>query len=221
MKLAVLVCILVPLTTAYATDELAAQMPLSQSAISAKPPLPMTSERFKPKKAVFYVYRDRGDRENNFIPSGWMGSFKSIKFNPAYYVDQTKTNTCIKIIYSAGDTETSWAGIYWQAPANNWGNKKGGFDLSKYKKFKFLAKGEKGGELIDFFLGGITGQTEEGDSDEARLDGAELTADWKEYTLDLKGLDLSHIIGGFGWAASGDSNPDGIVFFLDEIRYEK
>lgn len=32
-------------------------------------------------------------------------------------------------------------------------------------------------------------------------------------------LDLSHLIGGFFWAASKDDNPNGATFYLDDIKY--
>jgi hypothetical protein len=135
----------------------------------------------------------------------------------------TNVDTQIQIRYTAERKQgAGWAGIYWQHPANNWGDKKGGFDLSAYKKMKFRARGENGGEVIDkFFIGGITGQTEEGDTDEASLATVELTKDMKEYEIDLNGLDLSHIIGGFGVAANADANPNGFTIYLDDVRLEK
>ena len=42
----------------------------------------------------------------------------------------------------------------------------------------------------------------------------------KEYTIDLKDRDLSYISGGFCWATNLNNNPDGAVFYLDDIRYE-
>src|SRR5204863_4901945 len=136
----------------------------------------------------------------------WMGDFGDMKFNPGWPKNAQASkkgegkkptmvapdqDSCIQIIYSAERKQgAGWAGIYWQHPANNWGDKRGGFDLSKYTKLKFMARGEKGKETIDkFFIGGITGQTEEGDSDEASVSPVELTKDWKEYTIDLVGLD--------------------------------
>lgn len=177
-------------------------------------------------KDVFFVYKDRGSKENHAVGSGWMGNNpatlgKVLKFNPGYVVDQGKGDYCIKITYANMDPEQSWCGIYFQVPANNWGDKKGGYDLTGMKKLTFKARGEKGGEMVDFFVGGIKGSTELGDSDEARLDGTELTKEWKIYTIDLQGLDMSHIIGPFGWASNLDVNPDGVVFYLDEIKFSK
>lgn len=172
------------------------------------------------------VFTERGSRANRYAPSGWMGDFGDLKMNAGWVREDkkdSKENTCIQIKYSAERKQgAGWAGIYWQNPANNWGDKKGGFDLTKYTKLTFWARGEKGGETVEkFFMGGITGQTEEGDSDEAAVTKIKLTPEWKQYTVDLKGLDLSHIIGGFGFAVSADSNPSGLTMYIDEIRYEK
>ena len=58
------------------------------------------------------------------------------------------------------------------------------------------------------------------DSDTAGIGPVKLTKEWKQYTIDLTGKDLSYILGGFCWAASLDMNPEGMIFYLDEIRYE-
>jgi hypothetical protein len=109
--------------------------------------------------------------------------------------------------------------MYWQYPANNWGGVDGGFDLSRAKKLTFWARGEKGGERIEEFkVGGIMG--EYSDSDTAGIGPVVLDKEWKQYTIDLTGKDLSYIIGGFAWATNLDVNPDGAVFYLDEIKYE-
>ena len=85
-----------------------------------------------------------------------------------------------------------------------------------------MAKGDVGGEIVDkFIIGGLPGQTEEGDSDEASVSPVTLTKDWKKYEISLKGVDMSHIIGGFGFAVNADANPNGLTMYLDDIRLEK
>ena len=112
-----------------------------------------------------------------------------------------------------------WAGIYWQQPANNWGEKKGGYNLTGASKLTFWARGANGGEKIaEFKVGGITGEFP--DSDSASIGPIELNKEWQKYTIDLKDRDMSHIIGGFCWAASKDDNPNGFVMYLDDIIYE-
>jgi hypothetical protein len=197
---------------------------------------PAAKKAAGPTESTFYIFSDRGSRLNHYIPSGWMGDYGDIKMNQGWVKGNAAgkkkdgaaagtpaEDTCIQVKYSAERKQgNGWAGIYWQHPANNWGDKRGGFDLSAYSKLTFQARGEAGGEVIDkFFIGGITGQTEEGDSDEASISPVTLTKDWKKYEVSLKGLDMSHIIGGFGFAANADANPQGFTLYLDDIKLEK
>ena len=171
---------------------------------------------FKP----FVVYKDKGSIENHFIPSGWMGDFPDVNFNDAFRENPRSGKTCIRVVYSPGASNGArWVGIYWQNPANSWGNKKGGFDLTGARRLTFWAKGEKGGERIEEFkMGGITGEFP--DSDIAGIGPVILTNEWKEYSIDLGGKDLSYISGGFCWSTNLDVNPDGCTFYLDDIVYE-
>ena len=180
----------------------------------------MKPEVKKPESMPFYIYVDRGSINNHFIPSGWMGDYGDIRYDAGSSDDPYLGNSCIKIIYSGkGSQGARWAGIYWQNPANNWGTVDAGFDLSKAEKLTFWAKGEKGGERIEEFkVGGIMG--EYSDSDLAVIGPVILTPEWKQYTIDLKGKDMSYIIGGFVWATNVDVNPEGATFYLDEIRFE-
>jgi len=180
----------------------------------------MKPETKQPVNVPFYVYADRSSINNHYIPSGWMGDYGDIKYDGASTEDPYLGDTCVKIVYSgAGSQGARWAGIYWQNPANNWGTGDGGFDLSKATKFTFWARGANGGERIEEFkVGGIMG--EYSDSDSAGISPVILTKEWKQYTIDLKGKDMSYIIGGFCWATNVDVNPNGCTFYLDEMKYE-
>ncbi len=70
----------------------------------------------------------------------------------------------------------------------------------------------------EFKVGGISGDY--ADSGSASNGPITLAKDWKEYDIDLKGQELSSISGGFCWTMSRESNPDGAVFYLDDIRFE-
>ncbi len=168
----------------------------------------------------FDVYTDRWAPNNHFIPSGWMGDYGDIKFNDGWTEDSYNGRTCIKVTYTAQAKQgAGWAGIFWQNPANNWGARDGGFDLTGAETLTFWAKGENGSEVInEFKIGGITG--EYADSDSAGIGPVVLTGEWKRYTINLEGLDLSYISGGFCWSLSKMENPEGVTFYLDEIRYE-
>jgi len=181
----------------------------------------MKAESKKQENMPFYVYSDGRSASNHYIPSGWMpnaGTGKDIKYEAASKEDPYLGDTCIKIAYK-DVSGNKWAGIYWQNPANNWGTVDGGFDLSKATKFTFWARGEKGGERIEEFkVGGIMGEFS--DSDVANIGPVILNKEWTQYTIDLKGKDMSYIIGGFCWATNVDVNPDGVTFYLDELKYE-
>jgi len=177
---------------------------------------PAATGAFKP----FAVYTDKASPTNHFIVSGWMGDFNDVSFSDVSTDNPHSGASCIKVIYSnKASGGARWAGIYWQNPANNWGNRKGGFDLTGATKLTFWAHGENGGERIEEFkMGGITGEYP--DSDAAGIGPVILTKEWKQYTIDLRGKDLSYISGGFCWATNLDVNPDGATFYIDDIMYE-
>ena len=126
----------------------------------------------------------------------------------------------IRIAYTAeGKENNGWAGLYWQHPPNNWGSRPGGFNLNGARRLVFKARGEKGGEVVEEFkVGGIAGDY--ADSGSASNGPITLSKQWKEYEIDLKGQELSSISGGFCWTMSRERNPDGAVFYLDDIRFE-
>jgi len=169
----------------------------------------------------FIVYQDKGSRENHFIPSGFMPNGKCVTFDDTWSQDCHEGTTCIKIVYDVACSmeDQKWAGIYWLNPANNWGNRKGGFDLTGATRLTFWAKGDKGGEQIEEIkMGGISGDYP--DSDAALIGPVILSNEWKEYSIDLRGKDLSYISGGFSWATNVEVNPGSCIFYIDNIRYE-
>ncbi|MGE4384344.1 MAG: hypothetical protein AB7E39_00565 [Endomicrobiaceae bacterium] len=178
---------------------------------------PMDSESnrsFEP----FYVYEDFPSSNNHYAPSGWMGDVANLDFDSSYTQDAQKGRTCLKIKYSP-DGIKQWAGVYWQHPVNNWGDKNGGYNITGAHKLTFWAKGAQGNEVItEVKVGGISGKFS--DSDVAWLKEIKLTREWKQYTIDLSKSDLSSISGGFCVVFSKKDNPRGCLIYLDEIRYE-
>ncbi len=168
----------------------------------------------------FDVYSDSRSVKNHFIPSGWMGDYGDIKYDGVFKENPHLGDSCIKIIYTGKATQGArWAGIYWQNPANNWGDIDKGFNLSNAKKLIFWARGDKGGERIEEFkFGGIMGDFS--DSDSSSIGPVVLNKEWTQYVIDLHGKDMSYVIGGFCWATNIDVNPEGATFYLDEIKYE-
>lgn len=169
---------------------------------------------------AFPVYSDGRSPDNHYIPSGYMGDYSDVSIDASSFDNPHSGSTCIKIVYSNASSQGArWVGLYWQSPANNWGDRKGGFDLTGAARLSFWVRGENGGERIEEFkIGGITGLYP--DSDIAGIGPLLLTDEWKRYEIDLRGKDLSYISGGFAWATNLDVNPDGATFYLDDIRYE-
>lgn len=168
----------------------------------------------------FPIYTDGRSPDNHYVPSGYMGDHSDISIDTASFEDPYSGSTCVKIVYSGAASQGArWGGVYWQNPANNWGDRRGGFDLTGATKLTFWAKGENGGERIEEFkLGGITGLYP--DSDIAGIGPVLLTQEWKKYEIDLRGKDLSYISGGFAWSTNLDVNPEGVTFYMDDIAYE-
>ncbi|MDD5236784.1 MAG: hypothetical protein PHU91_03895, partial [Candidatus Omnitrophica bacterium] len=169
---------------------------------------------------VFNVYTDKNASDNHYIPSGWIGDYGDVRMDDQSNVSAHSGATCIEFTYTAKKTQgQGWAGVQWQNPPNNWGNKKGGYDLKDMTKLTFWARGAKGGEKIQkFAVGGIKGAYP--DSAEVEIGPIELTDTWKEYTINLAGKDLNYISGGFSWVATSDMNPEGATFYVDDIKFE-
>ena len=171
---------------------------------------------FKP----FPVYTDGRSPDNHYNPSGYMGDYSDITMNASSFDNPHAGTTCIKVVYTNDTSQGArWAGAYWLNPANNWGDREGGYDITGATKLTFWVRGEEGNERIEEFkIGGITGLYS--DSDLAGIGPVLLTTEWKQYEIDLRGKDLSYISGGFCWSTNLDINPDGVTFYLDDIRYE-
>lgn len=99
-----------------------------------------------------------------------------------------------------------------------------GLDLSGAESLTFWARGQRGGERVEFFLGGVgwDGSRKVApfpDSSPAIRIAVTLTRAWKQYRINVRGKNLSYVLGGFGWVASATKNPGNVVFFLDDIQY--
>jgi hypothetical protein len=153
-----------------------------------------------------------------------MGDADDLIVDPTWTGAPQDGLTAISVTYTAqAGNGFGWAGLYWQMPENNWGNLDGGRDLSWANKLTFWAKGATGTEKVRFFVGGI------GDANALYPDSLrpevstgfiQLGTGWQSHTIDLRGQDLTRLIGGFGFATNTCANPGGAVFYLDRIVFE-
>ena len=171
-----------------------------------------------PAKAVtlpFTVFEEQGSTNNHYVASGWMGNTKGLKLDEGCAAQPHGGKTCLRLEYTE---PAEWGGIVWLDPANDWGDQPGGWNLTGAKQLKFWARGEKGGETVDFKFGVLGADKKFPDSATGALNEVKLTKEWKEYTIDLTAKDLAHIKTGFVWTVAGQGVP--VVFFLDDIRFE-
>jgi len=162
----------------------------------------------------FIVYAD--DMKGlPYVWSGWMGNHAAIGMDEASSISPNSGARCMKLEYRAND---GFGGIVWQSPANDWGDAAGGFNLTGAKKLTFFARGEAGGEAVNFAMGVIGKDKKFPDSGSGELDNVVLTKEWKQYEIDLSGKDLSCIKTGFVWIVNAKGKP--VTFYLDDIKYE-
>lgn len=169
--------------------------------------------------------KPRVDIQNMFTPSGWMGDGEYgrtyIDFSGADRSNPHMRPDSIRITYKFGHTR--WGGIYWQNQPDNWGDVPGNNYSGKgFSMVTFWARGQNGGEVLEFKVGGIDNRHKKyRDSLAATSGRVALTRDWKLYTIDLSKADFSSVIGGFCWVASSDYNRSKqITFFLDDLLME-
>lgn len=182
------------------------------------------------------VYDDHESGGARFASSGWMKGPDSEDWNAAdeklkmsHAPEYARSGSTGLRIRWTPETDDEWMGVYWQHPEDNWGEYPG-LNLTGARNLTFWARGERGNEAVEFCFAGIDCTRADGDQPNQKpvcsfIDSAEkitggtiiLTRDWKQYTIDLQGRDLSSVIGGFCWIASALPNPSGCVFYLDDI----
>jgi hypothetical protein len=162
---------------------------------------------------------------NNFYPSGYMGDGEGeskkgtdpIDLNDQWTENCHSEATCTRIIYHPPSNK--WAGVVWQYPDGNWGDEPGRTIVGA-KKLVFWARGERGGELVSFKVGG-NNKKKYKDSLDKSLGPIKLTTEWHPYEIDLGDADTSSVIGAFAWSASAKGNPNGFTFYLEGICFKK
>ena len=178
--------------------------------------IPLTAEgpapkrTLKPAKLPLAVY---SDASVNWTPSGYMGNTRALKVDENCTDNPFSGKSCIRIDYL---DHIGWAGIFWQSPANDWGDKPGGRNLTGATTLVFRARGLRGGETVTFFMGGLKDKPYS-DTANAELKSVRLKKEWTRYRIPLDGLNLETVKTGFGFSLSNDGDP--FSFFLDEIMY--
>ena len=192
-----------------------------------------------PETNAVYVFSDENASENRYIwPLRLDGTNAALVHDIEMgCADGPHSGTgCIK---SRIDTEEgSWGGwmlLNGYVPENgtarvpNDGETPGqGEDLTGATELRFYARGENGGEKVEFFCFGF-GYDERNIPQNTYNDSAfklssgtiELSKKWTEYTVSIPaGTNLGNISCGFGFVCSGaDNGVSENIIYLDDIRY--
>lgn len=166
------------------------------------------------------------------IPAGWMSG--GVDPEPYIKLEGSPGNChtgadCLQITYRPGG---GWGGFYWwpltcgeSGTPDAWDRvtegtcgvnvlEAGGF--SAVNRLTFWARGDRGGEVVEFKIGAVDVEPMPGRS----LGKVTLEPTWEQYEINLENLDLTNAIGLFLWVAADDTNPQGAVFHLDDIQFE-
>lgn len=169
--------------------------------------------RARPATLPLVIYDDR--LSDAYAPSGWIGVHHAISLTPDHPDNPKSGRYSLRCGF---DSREGFGGVVWQNPPNDWGDAPGGFDLRKAKRLTFWARGDRGGEVVSFSAGVLGDDKKFRDSARIELPNVTLTPDWKQYSIDVAGLDLSIIKTGFAWSTASRGEP--VVFYLDDVRYE-
>ncbi len=149
-------------------------------------------------------------------PSGYMGDGE----NPGAIKDAqmclpsrptTWIGNCHR--YTWTPSGKAWAGVYWQYPDGNWGDKPGLVIPAGATQISFQAWGATGNEKVDFTVGMMAV-----DGFQVTQAQIALTKDPKKYSIPLGTAAYTKVVGGFGWVAKDATAA--ITFGIDDIRWE-
>jgi hypothetical protein len=186
---------------------------------------------------TFDVYTDSHAAGNHFVVKCIMGDSDRLEalppMNECCTENPHKGINCIECRFKAINDQ-NWGGWFFlngvlsgedPVPQCNWGKTRdAGLDLRSASELTFWVKGALGGERVEFVALGVGRDTDEtypGSADRVSTDYITLSNTWQKISLNLTGLDLSYVLGGFGWVTnSPQNNGRDITFFLDDIQYQ-
>jgi len=226
--------------TPYATgnnpDQYLNSLCLQQSTILNSKTGTYLAEVMDQYHTTFNVYTDADAAGNHFSARGAIAEIDDTKvpyMNENYIINPHSGTSSIECSFSpqAG----SWSGWYFlngyltgtaTKPGLNWGDlPDAGVDLSGSSSLTFWARGSKGGEKVEFFAFGTgydMNKPYKDSSNKVSTGVVTLSTTWTRYSLDIRGRNLSYVLGGFGWVATAPNNQNqNITFYLDDIQYDK
>jgi uncharacterized repeat protein (TIGR02543 family) len=187
----------------------------------------------------FPIYDDVSSAGNHFPAFGAVHRPGNVdKPNGSWIENPHSGATCLRFSFTPSNS-LDYGGYYMMngilpngktIPELNWGDvPNAGLNIVGATRLTFFARGQTGGEKIEFLFGGVGRNPDTGEPSNPYPDSAKkkaikvtLSSQWQQYSIDLTGLDTSYVLGGFAWVANApdNSNPLGTVFFVDDINIE-
>lgn len=225
------------LILAVSTASSSTAQPAQQSAAASLAHLSAAMDQFHTR---FPVYDDVSSAGNHFHAYGKIPSDAAAVTMDGSWADAPHSGaTAIRCDFRVEGS--NFGGFFMQngvltgaatAPIPNFGTvPNAGINLVGAISLTFWVRGARGGERIDFFVAGVgrNGETGQPLPNTPYPDSSPrwpalgslytLTTAWQSVSIDVTGLDLSYVLGGFAWVASARDNPTGATFFLDDIQF--
>lgn len=155
-----------------------------------------------------------GAADMAFAPSGWMGNAGGLTVDWESKDQPQAGSACAKVTFTPS---TGWAGVACQFPPNDWGDQPQGLNLTGARELEFWARGAVGGERVKMEFGILGSDKKYPDTAKGQVE-LTLTREWKRYTIDLRGKDLSRVKTGFVFTLAGAGRP--VTFYFDEVRFK-
>lgn len=171
-----------------------------------------------------------------FVPSGYMGDASLTKVTPKpMQLDYGAClprpagaeGDCYRFRYTpapVGDGGVGWGGVYWQSPANNWGQDSPQPVRPGATRVSVVAAGGSGGEVVTLLVGGLSATDPDGaplpftDTFRAELPVVLTTAPTRYEVPIPADAQYDHVVGGFGFSVSA-AGPAAQTLYFDDVRW--
>jgi hypothetical protein len=162
-------------------------------------------------KLPLYVY-DEG-KKYPYLPTGYMGDFQYLKVDGENKEQVHSGEYAMKITYT---NSGGWYGLALVDPANDWGDRAGGYNLMGATKLTFWAKSSN--EVQGSFGFGMISNDKPFYDTGKKSEKLVLHKEWTKYEIDLTSIDLRCIKTGFVMFLGGIGTD--YSFWLDDVKYE-
>jgi len=168
----------------------------------------------------FPIYIEPNAGGNHGSPSGWWNGTANMTVETSWTELPHSGPACIRVAWDGrpGQDGGLWNGFHFQAKEGDW-TCASCYDLSGATRLCFRARTDDPGLKIQVVAGYSRAQ---GCPEIVNAWVGPLDREWREFCIDLAGKDLACVAGlaGFGFNDRNDPDPNGCVFYIDDIRYE-